>query len=196
MLNAFFPTRCALCGKHNQQNTKAGLCLECKNKLQANISDGVLNLGDYSELERAVRAFKFSGRRELATVFGMALAQEIRSLCWPVDAVVPVPLHWLRRFERGYNQSALLAQVLATQLGLPKLEALKRLRSTKRQTTLPRQTRLLNVQNAFVINNASVRGKNIVLIDDVYTTGATMQECKKALLANGAKVWLVVVAKA
>jgi ComF family protein len=103
--------------------------------------------------------------------------------------VVPVPLHRDRLAERGFNQSALLAGRLAWHCRAPfAARALIRLRDTPRQANLDRATRLANVTGAFVVRRRDmVQGRSVLLVDDVRTTGATIQDCTRALLEAGAR---------
>jgi len=101
-----------------------------------------------------------------------------------IDMVVPVPLHWRRRRQRGFNQ----AEALARALGLPWRNALRRTRRTPSQTDLPAAQRHANVRNAFALRRrASVSGRSILLTDDVATTGATLEACATVLRAAGAR---------
>jgi ComF family protein len=100
------------------------------------------------------------------------------------DFVVPVPLHWRRRWARGFNQAA----DLAAGLGLPVVHALRRSRNTPSQTDLPAAARHANVRQAFTVRpEPDVSGSWIVLVDDVRTTGATLEACARALLDAGAR---------
>jgi ComF family protein len=107
------------------------------------------------------------------------------------DALVPVPLHRWRLFHRRYNQSAMLAQQIGILARKPVLhDALRRIRATPVQGHLKRKERQENVKGAFAVsarNKNSVEGKTLVLIDDVLTTGATVNECSRVLLKAGAK---------
>jgi ComF family protein len=112
-----------------------------------------------------------------------------RGIGW---AIVPVPLHWQRQNWRGFNQSALIAKKLAESLGLPYVELLKRTKNTTSQTTYDAAARRLNIKNAFTLSpNISISSyPHILLIDDVWTTGSTLQECCFVLKKNGVKkVW-------
>lgn len=146
-----------------------------------------MHLGAYhGHLERAVRALKFGKNRRVAVPLGVHLAEGIRAAEWKVDAVVPIPLFVGRQQSRGYNQARELATSLASALKAPKLEALQRIKSTKRQAKLGKTERSSNVREAFkVVGN--VRGLEIILVDDVYTSGATATECALALIEAGAK---------
>jgi ComF family protein len=112
-------------------------------------------------------------------------------------AIVPVPLHWQRQNWRGFNQSALIAKKLANSLGIQYIEALKRTKNTHTQTSYDSQTRRQNVKNAFEFaHNSLPITHNILLIDDVWTTGSTLQECCYILKKNGVKkVWAITLAR-
>ncbi|MCD6289487.1 MAG: ComF family protein [Anaerolineae bacterium] len=122
---------------------------------------------------------------------------------WPGDVItgdclVPVPLHPERERERGYNQAALLAQVLGDRLGLPVVaNAIRRTRATQPQVHLDASARWENVMGAFAPAHVSMHGRQPVLIDDVCTTGATLIACAQALLEAGAtRVWAYTLARA
>jgi len=125
------------------------------------------------------------------------MVEEVRD--WGLDfgpetVVVPVPLHWWRAWKRGFNQAELLARPLAQQLGLEVHDDfLRRIRNTKPQTKLKGDERRKNVVGAFAVPKASVpevKGRDILLVDDVCTTGATLNACANALKRAGARyVW-------
>ena len=102
-----------------------------------------------------------------------------------IDLVVPVPLHKKRFVERGFNQAKLIAKIVAREIDKPCQDLVIRSRHTLQQAKLKREDRLKNVKNAFVIEN-NIDG-NVLLIDDVFTTGSTLQECAKVLKKGGAK---------
>jgi ComF family protein len=106
------------------------------------------------------------------------------------DTVVPVPLHWRRLWARRFNQSAMLADVVAKQSGRPAVyDALKRVKPTVQQVGLTRAQRAENIQGAFRVSTggrAAIAGRRLVLIDDVLTTGATVEGCTRALMRAGA----------
>jgi ComF family protein len=126
------------------------------------------------------------------------LVKLVKSLSWDVDYIVPVPLGSKRFQERGYNQVMLLARPLAWELDIPiKRQALTRIRETRSQVGLSREQRITNVQNAFAAKKHDVNGKKILLVDDVVTTGATINACAKALTEAGAvKVFAATLARA
>ncbi len=103
------------------------------------------------------------------------------------DGLVPVPLHPARERERGFNQAALLADLLSRKSGIPVLPALERIRYTTTQTAFERSERMENLRNAFRLRkNTSVRELRVLLIDDILTTGSTLSECARVLKAGGA----------
>lgn len=140
---------------------------------------------------RLVRAVKFGFATEAGELFDERIAAFVRA--YPaalagVDSIVPVPLHPRRFAERGFNQAEMIADYLAYRTGIPRLHALARRRYTERQMTLSRERRKTNVLGAFAVApTADILGKKVLIVDDVYTTGATMQECARILLAAGAK---------
>ncbi len=156
-------------------------------------------LGVYDgRLREAVLATKHAAGEPLAeqlgrcwaTVRGVTLGSPSPTL------VVPVPLHWVRRFQRGYNQSAAIARGVAAGLSLQFAQPLRRARATPRQMARSASGRAENVRDAFRLRaGAVVRGERVLLVDDVLTTGATADACARALVAGGAaQVRVAVVA--
>jgi ComF family protein len=116
------------------------------------------------------------------------MADAVKKMNWPIDVIVPVPLHKIRLDERGYNQSELLARELSYRLNIFMSKALRRVRNTTTQTALHKEERIENVKGAFKVTyKDTIVGKNVLLVDDVLTTGATLDECAKVLKENGAK---------
>jgi ComF family protein len=152
------------------------------------------------EVERLIHLMKYRNRPGLARVMGRRVACACsHRFRGERGIIVPVPLHRARKRERGYNQSELLAQELAREIGWPLVaEALARVRPTRSQATLSREERAGNVRGAFVVRRReAVQGKRCILVDDVVTTGATANECSRVLLeAGAAEVMLVTVAAA
>lgn len=146
---------------------------------------------------RALRRFKYGGRADLAAPLGRLLAIAAREV--DADLVIPVPLHPRKLRARGYNQAALLAGAVARELGAPlAARELLRTRDTAAQAGLDRAGRLRNLDGVFRVRvPASVRGRRVVLVDDVCTTGSTLGACRDALLAAGAAtVTTLVLARA
>jgi ComF family protein len=135
-------------------------------------------------------------RHPLADWMTEALADE-RIRAQPFDAFVPVPLHFARFRERDFNQAEVLAKLLAKSTGQPVLKALKRIRYTTTQTRLDREQRMENLRNAFRVRHASaVQSRHLILVDDVFTTGSTVEECARVLRqAGAASVRVVTVAR-
>jgi ComF family protein len=145
----------------------------------------------FDEISRAlVHALKYGDRLDLAPMMGRWISQAGRELLAEADALVPVPLHWRRLWARRFNQSAMLAATVSRQTGVPVAAgALKRVKPTAQQVGLSRTERAENVQGAFRVpadGKAAVTGRRLVLIDDVLTSGATVDGCARALLRAGA----------
>lgn len=132
--------------------------------------------------------FKHADRLDMAPTFARWLLRAGADLVRDADLVVPVPLHWTRLFWRRYNQAALLTNALARLSGVPTVpDLLVRRRRTPSQGTLGREQRLRNVRGAFAVRRPeAVRGRRVLLVDDVMTAGATAGECAGVLLAAGA----------
>jgi ComF family protein len=145
----------------------------------------------FDEISRVlVHALKYGDRLDLAPMMGRWIGQAGRELLAEADALVPVPLHWRRLWARRFNQSAMLAAAVSRQTGVPvAADALKRVKPTAQQVGLSRTERAANVQGAFRVpgdGKAAVTGRRLVLIDDVLTSGATVDGCARALLRAGA----------
>jgi ComF family protein len=144
----------------------------------------------YDDIARTlVHALKYGDRLDLAPTLGRWMVQAGGVLLAEADALVPVPLHWRRLWWRRFNQSAALAEVVAARVNLPVAHALTRVKATRQQVGLTASERALNVQGAFRVREqarADVKGRRFVLVDDVLTSGATIDACSRALLRAGA----------
>jgi ComF family protein len=177
-----------------------GRCQACRE--ESFRFERAFRLGPYDGLLREViLLLKRQTGEGLAELLGECwaehMAEELKVL--HLDAIVPVPLHWLRRWRRGYNQSAALSYGIATRLGLPCRPAwLRRIRNTPQQTRQTIAGRKANVQGAFrASGGAAIKGQSLLLVDDVMTTGATAGEAARALLEGGAsRVVVAVLARA
>src|SRR5438046_4486631 len=155
----------------------------------------------YDEVARTlVHALKYQDRTDLAPAMGRWMARAGGELLEDADALVPVPLHWRRGWSRRYNQSGALARVIERQSGVKVVsEALRRVRPTQQQIGLSRAQRASNVQGAFKVapdRQSEIQGRRVVLIDDVLTSGATVDACARALLrAKAASVDVLVFAR-
>jgi ComF family protein len=142
-------------------------------------------------LREAIHAFKYESCAELSAPLARYMVAAYAKSCWhrsfaSVDLVAPVPLHEDRLRERGFNQSELLAAEFCRGVRLPmEAQAIRRVRHTPHQVGLDAKSRRLNVADAFM-TSPSVAGKHLLLIDDVYTTGATLNACAKSAISAGA----------
>ena len=160
--------------------------------------DAAYSYGFYEDrLRDLIHVYKYDRVEPLAKPLGRLLALALpRDRAF--DVVVPMPLHWQKRWQRGFNQSALLAREVSRRTGFPVARALRRVRNTQAQAGLTNAKRRANVSGAFrAIKPHAVRGKRVLLIDDVLTTGATASSCARALkLAGAAEVTLLTLARA
>jgi ComF family protein len=209
-VDLLFPARCAGCGRLGEQWCAqcAGqvavlaepLCPKCGYPLLAHGEDcpacppdgfafeAARAWGPYAaELRRAILKLKHKQNRPLGAALSRPLVDLVRSLPWQSDGLVSVPLSAGRLAERGYNPVDLLAQPLAVSLGLPLLRTpLQRTRETQPQMALSVRQRWQNVEAAFRAEG-SLSGRQLILVDDIMTTGATLHAAAAALLAAGAK---------
>lgn len=192
-LSVILPPICPRCGRPQPQGT---LCPECTGR-QAEI-DGIRSpfLFD-GVIRRAIHELKYQNLRALAPPLAGLMHDYIRENPLPGEVLVPVPLHRRRYRERGYNQSTLLARELGRLSGLPVEENFL----VRQSYALPQARsasvgeRHDNVANAFACRNGRLRGKQVVLIDDVSTSGATLDACARVLKSSGAAaVWGLVLA--
>ncbi len=149
-------------------------------------------------VDAAVKAFKYGGRSILAGALGELLLSASASLSVQPELIMPVPLHKNRLRKRGFNQSLLLARVLSKRLAIRlDYSSLGRIRHTCQQTGLKPDEREKNVAGAFALSaGANIKGRRVLLVDDVYTTGATIKECSKVLKRAGAEVYAITLARA
>ena len=136
-------------------------------------------------IQQTIHAIKYDNAQQMAIDFGRYFAGIRKHR--EVDYYIPVPLHSARLRERGYNQSLLIAQGISSITKVPVINALERLFYSTTQTKLSSKDRMQNVQGIFSLTNAEpIRGKRLMLIDDVMTTGSTLEECAQVLLESGA----------
>jgi ComF family protein len=192
-IDLLYPPRCAGCGRVDarwcaqcqQELVQGAVVLLRTNRLPPLRSAAATGLHE-GKLQQAVHALKYSGAtEELMVPLGNRLLTALASLKWPIDVIIPVPLHTARQRERGYNQSQQLGGYMAQVLGVPcDPLALLRWRDTPPQVGLNREQRQANMRGAFRANK-SLSGR-VLLIDDVFTTGATLQACALAAHDAGA----------
>lgn len=149
-----------------------------------------------SPVSDAIYAFKYQNRRIYGEVFGQELTEKYGRFLKQrrITLIVPIPLHKKRLRRRGYNQAELVARVLSERTGIPMdADALVRVKATCPQKTLSGRERRENIQGAFVARKR-IRCRNVALIDDIYTTGSTLDEAAKALRKAGAeKVYFLTI---
>ncbi len=179
---------CDKCGKY-LENGEA-LCLDCRTKPPAFFI--ARSVGPYEEPYRiAIKVLKFLGRRHLAVRMGKMMADVVRDepRFWPIDLIVPVPTTYAHLKQRGFNQTEELGRQISKDLRV-KMDvcALLRVKETPAQRELTREEREKNLLHAFEIKDKKkIYRKNILLVDDVYTTGSTSRECTRTLLEGGAE---------
>ena len=162
-----------------------GVCAACRSGLRG--FDSAMCFGSYEgSLRGLIHLFKYSGMKPLSEPLGRLLERTL-PIDQTFDAIVPVPLHWRRRWQRGFNQSERLAAFLAKRRAIPLFNALERKRATATQAGLASAGRRRNVAGAFILRRgAEIKGKKLLLIDDVMTTGATARACAAVLKRGGA----------
>ena len=181
-------TVCPKCG--GPLLTNYSLCRECSDSPRIWWNAAASAFRFEGKARSLVHQFKYRG--DVATVPFIAesclTAWNDRCKDIHIDCLTPVPLHWFRQLARGYNQSEMICDELSQKLGVPKLGLLRRTRWTPPQAQLSRSQRKRNLGNAFAVRDASLlRGKSILLVDDVMTTGTTLNECARKLVKAGAK---------
>lgn len=215
-----FPKKCAGCGKNGsyfckncvarQHRYEPLRCIRCGRpgldglthpKCMSTLSaEGLWIIFKYKgAVKNFIKEIKFHRVRDVE--------QELAEVCKQIDArlveywkrgdfsVSWVPVSVLRRNKRGFNQAELLAQAVAESFGLKMAETLKRVKDTRPQFRLDKRQRLENIEGNFCVKDRIKRGKNLLLVDDVFTTGVTVRECVKVLKRRGAgKVWVLTLA--
>ena len=146
----------------------------------------------YDDIARSiVHALKYADRLDLAPVMARWMGRAGAELLSEADVIMPVPLHWRRMWARRFNQSATLSKLLSDGSGVPvNFTALRRVKATPQQVGLSKSERATNVQGAFRVDaagKAAVAGRRVLLVDDVLTSGATVDTCSRTLLRAGAR---------
>lgn len=180
---------CECCGLPFEFAESGAMCADCLHTRPPYAqARSALCYDDHSN--KLITRFKYADQTHLAVTYAPWLIVAGRELIAQTDVIIPVPLHYVRLVSRRFNQSVLLAQALSKKTGLPTLpDALVRTRHTRRQTGLTRKQREDNVKGAFLLRPKcahAIKGKTLLLIDDVLTTGSTIEQCTKALLKAGA----------
>lgn len=198
-LNFVYPSSCMICEASLPDSP--GVCDSCWDDIEVWDSelhavgfehefDQIVILYQFNDCIRSlIHALKYRGKTLPGQIFGEALGQRIAGLVEPDTVIVPVPLHSAKTRARGYNQSEIIARATGRVSGLQVMaNALKKVRATPTQTHLGVLEREYNVRGAFRVRRpASIEGQKIFLIDDVITTGATLNACVQALRSAGAQ---------
>jgi len=165
-------------------------CTECLAHASLSGHIAMVALTDDSLMHRMIHAYKYQYVEEMERVFDTIITRFFLSYTLPsVDYLIPVPLHRRRLVDRGFNQSERLGQMISVASGVPMMHVLKRIRNTKKQSTLDKSARQQNISGAFAfVDNTMIsllRDKHVVLVDDVYTTGSTINACAEVLRGIG-----------
>ena len=177
---------CLKCGRGLLDETKE-LCGSCRKKSHPFVSArAVFFYG--GGIKKGMYRFKYGGRRAYGRTYAdLALRRCGRWLKGvEPDFIVPVPMYLKKERERGYNQAKTLGHALSKATGIPYINCLKRVKSTIPLKLLSPEQRKKNIKGAFILGKADIKYKRILLVDDIYTTGATVDECTRILLEGGA----------
>ncbi len=206
LINFVYPPRCCICGKLTGFLCDAIVCDECakemkyvgdladyKNTLEINLGQKIyfdygMAVLSYSFVKKSIERYKYFGERSIGKQYAKIMYEYVKhkNIFENVDFIASVPLSHKRLKTRGYNQAEYMAKQLANILGIKYIDVLERIRTTKPQNELNLNERIENVKGAFKTKNVDVSGKNIVIIDDIFTTGSTINECAAALKCAGA----------
>lgn len=204
LIKLLYPAKCVFCSEIITSRRSKDICEDCYAKLphigwRGEISrsdrfDTLTVLFPYNEMIKdSLTRFKFHGKQSYFRTYADLMHEKLSELINTdeIDYVMSVPLHRRRKIKRGYNQSQLISERVADKLGKPDIsKLLLRTRNTEAQSGLEKDKRNENVKNAFRVRDSDLlKGSIILLIDDIITTGSTMNECCKALkLAGVAKI--------
>lgn len=178
--------RCLKCGKQIDDANEE-YCVDCK-KTRHIYTRGI-GVWGYSEgIRQSIYEFKYHGMKEYAKFYGKEIASGYGEIIreWNADVIIPIPLHSSKLRKRGYNQAELVALDVGARLGIPvDAKTLLRREKTKPQKDLSERERIKNLKNAFILTQNVVKYKKIILVDDIYTTGTTIDACADLLLQAG-----------
>jgi ComF family protein len=205
-INLFFPNLCQACGKPLIKNEKT-LCLSCFYKLpktnfhlhkenpisqifwgrvDIHTATSYLFFNKGGHVQKLIHQLKYKGNTETGRYLGELMGADLKksSVFSGIDLIIPVPLHIKKIHKRGFNQSEIISQGISEAMQIPvDTSSFNRLEHTETQTKKDRYTRWENVEGKFgVINSEKLEGKHILLVDDVLTTGATLESCAHSLL--------------
>lgn len=195
------PPRCPKCGKMMlADDTLCSDCARADHAFYRGIS--VFEFG--TEVKDLIYRYKYRGEKYLSTPMIHWMTGGLESIGWDFDVIVPVPLHPIREKQRGFNQSRLLAKGISENIGVPLMDkSLIRIKNTPQQARLSGHERRKNLMGAFQVKELKngpggpdiFEEKTVLLVDDVYTTGSTADQCARVLLGSGAKrVYIITLA--
>lgn len=182
---------CPRCALPQHSST---LCGECQQKTPS--FDRTISAFSYEGLiPQLINQFKHRGHRRLGRALSHALGQNLQAMGHKPDLLIAVPLHWRNQLRRGFNQADIIAGALSTQLVLPRAYSLRRQPTAQHQQQLSRQQRQTNIRQRFS-SNRRFKGEHLGLVDDVMTTGSTVEEISRLLKCEGAaEVSVLVLAR-
>ena len=190
------------CGRCLKKNTLGKTCPKCKKYWPL---DNLLVATYYQDgpIKEIIHTYKYGGRKDLLPDF-MKIIEHNRIICDFLNnlheevIIIPVPLHFRRRWWRGFNQSEEIAHKISGKYNVPiRIDILKRVKHTKIQVSLHRQDRIKNLDDAFISKACLPCNASVILIDDIATTGATLNACARVLKKAGVKhIWGLVIARA
>lgn len=202
IINELYPNQCIICGKLYSDE----ICIKCYKTLEILAKTQKYNNKSFKEhiylfkyegtIRKLIIDYKFNDKAYLSNFFTKIIIKN-EKICRKIksyDIIIPVPIHKKRKNERGYNQSELIAKKIVENINQLQLvtDSLIKQKNTVAQSTLTKQQRKQNVKQVYKIaNKQKIQNKKIILLDDIYTTGATAEECSKILKQNGAKEILV-----
>lgn len=174
------------CGKPIQAEEEE-FCHDCSVKEFA-FKRGIAGFAYSAAMKKSMYAFKYNNRREYGGYYGRIIAERFYNTIkgWNCEALIPIPLHRSKYIKRGYNQAEVFARALSGEFGIPvDTRALIRSRNTRPQKELNDIQRKKNIENAFQTGTNSIKYKKVILVDDIYTTGTTINECADVLRRAG-----------
>jgi Predicted amidophosphoribosyltransferases len=208
ILDVIFPNVCGIC----DEICSLSICNKCRKEIDKFRRNKIKHYKDKSyelhififKYDGVIRdrllKYKFNGKSYLYKMFSNSILEN-KKICDIIkqnDGIISVPIHKKRLFERGYNQSELISKEISKRLGIEDFsECLIKNRNTKSQSELSKSERKTNIIGVYsVIDNNNLYNRDIVLVDDIYTTGSTVQECSKILKQNGVKkITILTIAK-
>lgn len=208
LLKLIYPDVCAFCNKIQKES----LCKKCEEKIKKykkdivirsknNYFEELISIFKYEGLIREkIIQYKFQDKSYIYNTFAKIILknEKVCGLLKKYDIIIPVPIHRKRKLQRGYNQTQLIAKEIAKNIDIKLCDdVLVKSKNTIAQSKLNKNKRKQNIKNAFkVLNLEKIQGKNILLFDDIFTTGSTVNECSKILKKVGAKtVGVLTIAK-